>query len=82
MILVDIYIPSVDKTYDFQINEQSRISTVVEEITEMIGQKERSRIVGDISKLLLCEYSTGSVLDPETTLEQAGIGTGEKLLLV
>ena len=42
MILTDVYVPSVDKIYDFQLNEKVPVSTVIEEITEMISQKEHS----------------------------------------
>lgn len=82
MILVDIYVPSVDKTYDFQLNEQISIATVVEEISEMIGQKEHSKISGDIKDLVLCTYETGAILNKTLTLEETGVITGQKLLLV
>ena len=54
MILVDIYVPSLDKTYDFQLNEHVVINTVIEEISDMIGQKEHSKVVGGVSNLMLC----------------------------
>lgn len=82
MILVDIYVPSVDKTYDFHLNEGIRIGTVVEEISEMIGQKEHSKIVGSTDQLCLCSYKTGMILDRELSLRSAGVVTGDKLLLV
>ncbi len=82
MILVDIYVPSVDKTYDFQLNEEISIRTVVEEIAEMIGQKEHSRIVGSTEDLFLCHYTTQSILNKEISLRDAGVVTGDKLLLV
>ncbi|MBR3039693.1 MAG: glutamyl-tRNA amidotransferase [Lachnospiraceae bacterium] len=82
MILVDIYVPSVDKVYDFHLNEKSRISIVIDEIAEMIGQKEHSQVVGKTSEFVLCEYSKKRVLDKESTLEKQGVKTGEKLLLV
>ena len=82
MVLVDIYVPSVDKTYDFQLNEGIEIRTVLEEISEMIGQKEHSRIVGSTDELYLCHYKTKRVLDKRISLKEAGVVTGDKLLLV
>ena len=82
MILVDIFVPSVDKTYDFQLNEEIEIHTVLEEISEMIGQKEHSRITGRVDQLLLRNYRTGSILSTNITLKEAGIVNGDKLLLV
>ena len=82
MILVDIYVPSVDKTYDFQLNEQIPVSMVIEEIGEMIGQKEHATLKGNASDLTLCSYVSRTVLNREKTLEQEGIVTGNRLLLV
>ena len=82
MILVDIYVPSVDKTYDFQLNEQIPVSMVIEEISEMIGQKEHAALKGNVADLTLCSYVSRTVLNREKTLEQEGIITGNRLLLV
>ena len=82
MILVDVFVPSVDKTYDFQINENAPIYTVLEEISEMIGQKERSGVVGDVNKLQICDRESRSVLDKNRTLADYEISTGKSLILV
>lgn len=82
MILVDVFVPSVDKTYDFQMNENAPIYTVLEEISEMIGQKERSGVVGDVNKLQLCDRESRSVLDKNRTLADYEISTGKSLILV
>ena len=42
MVLVDVFVPSVDKTYNFSLNENVTIDAVILEITEMIEQKERT----------------------------------------
>ena len=82
MILVDIYIPSLDKSYDFQLNESARVDTIIEEISEMVGQKERIQIVGDVSKLTLCDKMQRKVLPKEWSLAQCGIATGNSLILI
>lgn len=82
MILVDIYVPSLDRNYDFQLNENAGVGTIIEEIGEMVGQKERSRIVGDVAKLALCDKRKKSVLDKERTLAECGIFTGSSLILI
>lgn len=82
MILVDIFVPSVDKTYDFQLNETIMIETLIEEISEMIGQKEHSVIVGDVTKLQLCDREGQCVLAKNMTLAACGITTGKSLILV
>lgn len=82
MILVDIYVPSLDRNYDFQLNENAGVGTIIEEISEMVGQKERSRIVGDVEKLTLCDKRQKYVLDKEKTLAECGISTGSSLILI
>ena len=82
MILVDIYVPSIDKSYDFQLNENAKVETIIEEISEMVGQKERSQIVGDVAKLTLCDKKQRTVLDRKKTLLECEITTGHGLILI
>lgn len=82
MILVDIYVPSVDKTYDFHLNESARVRVIIEELVEMIGQKERTALVGEPGDLLLFDYAGGRALPPEATLEEFEVHNGSRLLLV
>ena len=82
MILVDVYVPSVDNVYDFQLDEDSPIYLIVEEIGELIGQKEHSNIVGNIENLLLCSYKDKRILPKDSTLALCGIQTGNSLILV
>ena len=82
MILVDVTVPSVEKTYDFSLDENAQIALVMEEIVEMISQKEHCSIIGNKEDLLLCKYDAQIVLDKQATLKDCGIVTGNKLLLV
>ena len=82
MILVDIYVPAVGNTYDFQLDEEEKIGTLIEEIGELIGQKERSRIVGDIGKLMLCFCKDKKILPKNSTLATSGVQNGDSLILV
>ena len=82
MILVDIYVPSVNTTYDFQLMDSVPVQTVIEEIAEMVGQKEQCQIVGDIADLVLVDTRRQKVLDKEMTLYECGIQTGYQLMLV
>lgn len=82
MILVDVFVPSVDKEYDFQLSETASISMVIEEISEMIGQKERTEIVGDVNRLQLCDQERQCILDRNRTLAECQVTTGCRLILV
>ncbi len=82
MILVDIYVPSIGNTYDFQLDEEVPVGNVVEEISEMIGQKEHCQIVGDMTKLMLCAGKNKQILHKDYTLAECHIVTGDSLILV
>lgn len=82
MILVDVMVPSVDKSYDFNLDENAQIVLVMEEIVEMISQKEQCKIIGNKENLLLCRYDGQVILDKQMTLKECGITNGYRLLLV
>ena len=43
MILVDVYVPSLDDTFDFMLDENTEIDKVILEISEMIKKKVNSK---------------------------------------
>ena len=81
MILVDIYVPAVGNIYDFQLDEEEKISMIVEEIGELIGQKEHCQIIGDIGELMLCSKKDKKILSKSLTLSGSGIKNGDSLIL-
>lgn len=82
MILVDIFVPSVNNVYDFQLDECTPIGTIVEEIGELIEQKERCKMVGDISELMLCLQKDRRILPKNKTLKECNVQTGNSMILV
>lgn len=82
MILVDIDIPALDTTYDFNLDEYSRISLVLDEIIEILQQTTQGSSKLDSEKLMLGSYSLQQILPGNASLHQCGIHTGERLFLV
>lgn len=82
MVLVDVIVPSVNKVYDFQLSENAQISTVIEEICEMISQKERVSIAGNVTDLLLCDKDTNCILENNKTLAECNVATGHSLIFI
>ena len=82
MILVDIYVPAIGNTYDFQLDEEERIGTIIEEVAELVGQKEHCRVAGDIGGLMLCSREKQEILPRHFTLAEAGVRNGNSLLLL
>lgn len=82
MILVDIYVPALDKTYDFQLDENVRIAELTAEIAEMLMRELRLGENKNIDGFVLCSMGDKVILDDETTLSGSGITNGGKLMLV
>lgn len=82
MILVDIYVPAVGNVYDFQLDEEEKIGAIVEEIGELVGQKEHCQIVGDMGELMLCSRENKQILSKNLTLAASGIQNGNSLILL
>ncbi|MCR4891175.1 MAG: EsaB/YukD family protein [Lachnospiraceae bacterium] len=82
MILVDIFVPAVDNTYNFSLNEDIPIEKIIGEITAMIAQKEQTKLTGDMEKLMLYDLNGKRPLPRENTLNDCYITTGTDLMLV
>ena len=82
MIMVDVYVPSMDREYDFGLDPDVEISRIIEEISEMIAGKEHSEIVGTPKELMLCDRRDGRILDGNKTLSGCRIQTGSSLILI
>lgn len=82
MILVDIYIPSLDKTYDFQVDEEVSIENLTVEIAEMIANETKSGKETVNQSFMLCSVEQEQILKKYATLKECGIKNGSRLLLV
>lgn len=82
MILVDVYVPYVNSTYDFQLDEDVKVGLLIEEIGEMVCRREHCQLDGKMEKLLLCSMDNREIIPKHTTLMKYGINTGARLMLL
>ena len=82
MLLVEVYAPAYDKSYDMRVEEQTSIRQLMEEMTVLIGQKERNHMAGELEKLCLCSIERGEMLSREQCLKDYGIGNGYQFVLI
>ena len=80
MIMVDIRILSIDKIYDFNLDEDTAIEVLIEEIIEMVLQKEKTLLTGKIGDLYIC--SDRGILPRKLSLRACNIKTGDFLFMV
>lgn len=82
MINVDMYVPSMDRMYNFNLDEESGISMLIEEISELICQKERSSLNGKKNRFIMGSVDQALNFNPEYSLREYSVKNGEKLILV
>lgn len=82
MILIDVYVPSVSKHYEFRVNEKEKIAVIITELAELICQKEQCRFSGNKEDLLLCLYQMNAIMSNEMTLYDYGVTDGGQVILV
>lgn len=82
MVLVDIYVPSLDKTYDFQLDESASVENLIAEIAEMIGNETRSGGKLAAEKFFLCSMKQEKILQKKRTLQDYDIQNGCRLMLI
>ena len=82
ILLVEVYAPAYDKSYDMRVEEHTSIRQLMEEMTVLIGQKERNYMAGELEKLCLCSIERGEMLSREQCLQDYGIGNGYRFILI
>jgi len=82
LINVDIYVPSLDRVYNFNLDENSKVSVLIEEISELIYKKEHSSLEGEISRFLMGSIDKKTNFSPSYTLKEYSVKTGDKLILL
>ena len=82
ILLVEVYAPAYDKSYDMRVEEQTSIRQLMEEMTVLIGQKERNYMAGELEKLCLCSIERGEMLSREQCLQDYGIGNRYRFILI
>lgn len=80
MILVDVYVPAVEQTYDFRLEENCCPDMIISEIREMVEQKEQM-LSDEQERCLLFDADLQCMLSCERTLAQSGVTDGHLLIL-
>lgn len=74
--------PSLDKSYDFKLDEDIVLSVITDEIASIICQKEQCGISGNKRELMLFKPANSHILSMGLSLYENGIKTGDRLVLV
>ncbi|MBD5089725.1 MAG: hypothetical protein HDT30_13115 [Clostridiales bacterium] len=82
MLFVEVQVPIFDQVYDFKVEQNERVYKVLLDIIRKICQKEGFYIEEKQEKLFLWDMEQKRILPKDWTMEECGIKTGTKLLLV
>ena len=81
MLMIEIYSPSVDKSYDFQISEDTLTKDAITDFASMIAKKNGNSVGGAREDSSLFDVRRKRELNKGLTLRENGITNGTKLIL-
>ena len=81
-IYVDVKTPGNGKTYEFQLDSNMTVGQVKAIMIDEIREIESGNITLDPKKVILSNINTRSRLSDADTLIEAGMKSGQSLLLV
>lgn len=79
---IDIYITAMASEFSFQLDENTPLGVLAEEVVAIICQKEQCELPSDSSKPMFYSRQVRKWFDPGMTLSELGIKSGDKLCLV
>lgn len=82
MLFVEVEVPMLGQVYDFKVDKREKVEKVLCDMVTKICQKERCVLCGEEDKLLLWNNDFKEILPRDRTMEECGIKTGIRLLLV
>ncbi|MBR6593732.1 MAG: methyltransferase [Clostridia bacterium] len=80
-VLVNVYIPILNRSYDIFIPTQSQIFEVTELIKRAISELSEGQFIPS-RDTVLARKTTGEILDINGTVFELEIGNGTKLMLI
>lgn len=81
MIQVEVYVPAIDRSFEFEINEHATIESIIEGLASMVAA-QAGRSWEDSSQLMLCYNEAGTILPTRKTAYQCSIRPGSRLILL
>lgn len=81
MIYVDVFVPVINREFDFILDENATVGMITDELIEVIMQNEKCKYQGPLAEIMLCLEETKSILPHNKTLDECGVHTGSKLIL-
>ena len=94
MILVEVQVPTLNRRYDFELDEERHAGELTEEVIELIREKEglmpdkeetdsgKGSLIRETEKYCFYVWEQERILAEEETLKQQGVRNGDILYLI
>lgn len=82
MVIVNVRVPALEKVYNFSLEEKAKVKDLIEEMVELIAQKECLPLEDSLEGMVLCSVENGEQCNKNCTLADYGIAGGAELILV
>ena len=82
MINVDIFVPALDRSYNFNLDEEAGIRFLIDEIAELLCKQEHSSLAGEKENLLMGSLDRRMYFNSKYSLKEYSIKNGDTLILV
>lgn len=80
-MIVEISVPAISKTYDFQLPAAGIVRDIIAEITRILVETQHG-VTFDNHYPMLCHLNDGRILNPDDPLAVAGVYDGVSLMLI
>lgn len=81
MILIEVYFPLLNRSYDFELDENSSVSQTAEEMISMISVREHCTPPEHKERYELFDVRERRRIAREKTFAEEGICSGQRLIL-
>lgn len=81
MIFVDVYVPAIDGTYDFELDEEEKVDTLIKEVVSLIAHKEKINFKPAKNRFFY-NLERKCLLRQEDNLIRQGVKSGDSLILI
>lgn len=81
MVMVEVSVPVLNRKLDFELDEETKIRMLTEEILEMLCRSEKRSILAHSGQFCLSSQDLETVLNPDATLQDYRIWSGARLIL-
>ena len=81
MIIVNVDVPMLGQTLDFQMDESIPLYEVQEEMVDIICRKNSCELIGEEQRMLLWDAERGTLLTRNLSSADNGLVSGSHLIL-